>query len=282
MSMQVIAQGRMEKLEGRLDRPVSYHLPLGDARVRLNDFLRRHIRLRYRGQISCGNCGRATKRSFSQGHCWSCFQKLAQCDSCIIAPERCHYDAGTCRDEIWAEEFCMLDHIVYLANSSGLKVGITRASQVPTRWIDQGAVQALALLRVRSRQQSGYAEAMFRHHITDRTNWRAMLKGEIDEIDLKAEGERLIAECGAEIDELRERFGVHAINVLNGVDPVSISYPVLNHPETVASLSFDKDPVVEGMLLGIKGQYLILDTGVINIRKHSGYDVELAAQGERA
>jgi len=183
-------RGQVQKLEARLADPVSYFLPLGEQRVALNPLLGCELRLRYTGRISCVHCGRATNKSFNQGYCYPCFQKLAQCDSCIISPERCHYAAGTCREPVWGDHFCMQDHIVYLANSSGLKVGITRASQVPTRWIDQGAVQALAVLRVRSRQQSGFAEAMFRAHTTDRTNWRTRLKGDIDEIDLKAEASR--------------------------------------------------------------------------------------------
>lgn len=279
--MSEIARGQMQKMEGRLDQPVSYALPLGEARVPLNDFLEKRLTLRFNGRILCVHCGRPTKRSFSQGYCYPCFQKLAQCDSCIISPERCHHHAGTCREPVWADEFCMQDHIVYLANSSGLKVGITRASQIPTRWIDQGAVQALAVLRVRSRQQSGFAEVMFRRHITDRTNWREMLKGEAGEVDLAAERDRLVAECQSEIEDLRNQFGLHAINILNGVEQVTISYPVRGQPEALASFSFDKEPEVEGTLLGIKGQYLIFDTGVINVRKFTGYDITLSAGGQQ-
>jgi hypothetical protein len=169
----------------------------------------------------------------------------------------------------------MQDHIVYLANSSGLKVGITRASQLPTRWIDQGASQALAVLRTRSRQQAGFCEAMFRQHVTDRTNWRSMLKGENESVDLGAERDQLLALCAVELQEIQQRFGLHAINVLSGVDPVTIDYPVQGLPEKITSLDLDKSPEISGMLLGIKGQYLLLDSGVINIRKYTGYELEL-------
>jgi hypothetical protein len=269
--------GNLDKLKVRLDTPVSYSLPLGKESVPLNPLIGKPISLRYTGNINCTYCGRLTSKSFNQGYCYPCFLKLAPCDSCIIAPEKCHFDAGTCREPYWAQDYCMQDHIVYFANSSGLKVGITRASQVPTRWIDQGAVQALAVMRVRTRQQSGFVEAMFRQHISDKTNWQAMLKGQVDEIDLIAEKDRLLEECRTEIDELQQRFGFHAVSTLTGMEPVNIQYPLDNHPDKVSSLSFDKEPEVKGILTGIKGQYLVLDTGVINIRRFTGYEVEFTA-----
>ncbi len=267
--------GQVEKLIARHDNPVSYSMPLGAARVPLAPLFGKTLTLRHTGKIICVNCGRTSNKSFNQGYCYQCFQKLAQCDSCIIAPERCHYEAGTCREPLWGDHFCMQDHIVYFANSSGLKVGITRASQLPTRWIDQGATQGLPVLRLRSRQQAGFCEAMFREHVTDRTNWRSMLSGNQPEVDLAAERERLLALCAPQLEELQKRFGFHAISVLTGVDPVSISYPVLRYPEKIASLDLDSDTEISGTLLGIKGQYLILDSGVINIRKYTGYELEL-------
>jgi hypothetical protein len=268
-------RGQASKLISRFEMPVQYAMPLGQARVDLNEHIGRQLTLRHTGRITCIHCGRVTNKSFNQGYCYPCFQTLAQCDSCIISPERCHYDAGTCREPVWGDHFCMQDHIVYLANSSGLKVGITRASQLPTRWIDQGASQALAILRTRSRQQAGFCEAMFRQHVTDRTNWRSMLKGESESVDLGAERDQLLARCAIELQDIQQRFGLHAINVLSGVDPVTIDYPVKGLPEKITSLDLDKSPEISGMLLGIKGQYLLLDSGVINIRKYTGYELEL-------
>jgi hypothetical protein len=275
MKSEMKVRGQVRKLLARHDTPVSYALPLGDETVALAPYLDHAFTLRYMGKITCVHCGRNTSKSFNQGYCYPCFQKLAQCDSCIISPERCHYAAGTCREPVWGDHFCMQDHVVYLANSSGLKVGITRASQLPTRWIDQGATQGLAVLRVRSRQQAGFCEVMFRQHVTDRTNWRSMLSGEQAELDLHAERERLLAGCSQELQDLHDRFGLHALSVLTGVEPVSISYPVLRYPDKISSLDFDKEPEISGKLLGIKGQYLILDSGVINIRKYTGYELEL-------
>lgn len=275
--MQVVAQGALSKMPAELGDEISYQLKLDDHLVPLNPYIGKTIKLTYTGQINCSHCGRKTNKSFAQGYCYPCFKKLPQCDLCIMSPEKCHYDQGTCRDPAWGEEFCFQSHYVYLANSSGVKVGITRGTQVPTRWIDQGAIQALPILKVDTRFQSGLVERIFAQHITDKTNWRAMLKGQVDPLDLAAERERLFELCQAELSELEERFGLQAIQRLNNAEVVDLNFPVLNFPQKVSSLNFDKNPVVEGELQGIKGQYLILDTGVINIRKFSSYQVEFSA-----
>jgi hypothetical protein len=273
--MKNVAQGTLKKMSSQLRSPVEYQLRLGDAEVPLNPLLEKKISLHFSGQINCVKCARKTSKSFNQGYCYPCFQRLAECDSCIIHPERCHFDQGTCKEPAWGERFCMQDHIVYLANSSGLKVGITRGTQVPTRWVDQGATQALAIIRVRTRLQSGAVEVMFKQHVADKTNWRDMLKGEATTLDMHAKAAELISKCESDLKELEDKFGFFAISVLNGVDTVNIEYPVVTYPEKVTSLNFDKTPIVEGALLGIKGQYLILDTGVINMRRFSGYEVAL-------
>ena len=274
-AVRAVASGTLRKMETRLLDPVSYSMVLSDERVPLNELLGRSLQLVHTGRIFCVHCGRKTTKSFNQGYCYPCFRKLAQCDSCIIHPEKCHFDQGTCREPDWGERVCMRDHIVYLANSSGLKVGITRSVQVPTRWIDQGATQALAIIRVRSRMQSGYLEVLFKQKVADKTNWRDMLKGTARPLDMLAEKERLIAACKTGIDELAERFGFFAISILNGLEPVEIRYPVLEHPTTLSTFNFEKETTVGGVLQGIKGQYLIFDQGVINLRRFAGYEVEL-------
>ncbi len=273
--MKNIAQGTLRKMSSRLEQPVAYQIRLGESKIPLNPLLEKVISLQYSGAIHCVNCGRKSNKSFNQGYCFPCFQRLAECDSCIIHPEKCHFDQGSCRDPAWGERFCMQDHIVYLANSSALKVGITRATQVPTRWIDQGATQALAIIRVRSRLQSGAVELMFKQQVADKTNWRDMLKGDALSLDMHSEAKRLIGECESDLKEMEDKFGFFAISVLNGVETVAIEYPVINYPGKIRSLSFDKTPIVEGCLLGVKGQYLILDTGVINLRRFSGYEISL-------
>jgi len=275
--LNVIARGIVRKMRSRLGQPVSYSARLDDNEIALNPLIDQQLKLIFSGSIYCIHCNRKTNKSFNQGYCYPCFQKLAQCDSCIIHPERCHFEQGTCREPAWGEKYCMQDHIVYLANSSGLKVGITRATQVPTRWIDQGATQALAIMRVRSRLQSGTLEMAFKQHVADKTNWRDMLKGKAAELDMAGERDRLLAACEEDVKELMARFGFFAISVLKGIDAVSIDYPVQAYPEKITSLNFDKEPVVSGILKGIKGQYLIFDSGVINLRRFSGYEVELQA-----
>ena len=276
-ALRAIACGTLRKMASRLEEPVAYSMALADERVPLNALLGESVQLEHTGRIFCVHCGRKTGKSFDQGFCYNCFRKLARCDSCIIHPERCHFDQGTCREPDWGERVCMRDHIVYLANSSGLKVGITRSVQVPTRWIDQGATQALAIIRVRSRMQSGHLEVLFKQEVADKTNWRDMLKGSAEPLDLLAEKDRLVEACKTGIDELAERFGFFAISILTGLDPVEIRYPVLEHPAKPTALNFDKTPTVGGILKGIKGQYLIFDQGVINLRRFAGYEVELRA-----
>ncbi|MCC5882344.1 MAG: DUF2797 domain-containing protein [Halomonas sp.] len=254
---------------------VIYTLRAGEHRLDLNARLGQPLRLQWTGAIACTHCGRATKKSFAQGYCYPCFKKLAQCDTCIVKPETCHFDAGTCREPTWAERFCFQPHVVYLANSSGLKVGITRGTQVPTRWLDQGAIQALPVLSVQTRLQSGLVEMLFKEEVADRTNWRAMLKGEVEPLDLLAERDRLLARLESGLGSLRERFGVDSIQVLDE-PPVTFDYPVLEFPRKIVSHNFDKQPEVSGTLMGLKGQYLILDTGVINLRKFTGYEVAVS------
>ncbi len=254
---------------------VHYSLALGDQTIPLNPYIGHKISLKYIGTINCTHCGRRSKKSFGQGYCYPCFSKLAQCDTCIMSPERCHFEAGTCREPEWANRFCMTDHIVYLANSSGIKVGITRVNQVPTRWMDQGAVTALPIYRVATRQQSGFVEDIFRQVVPDKTNWRKLLKGEIETIDLAQQRDHLLAITTPQIIELQQRFGVQAIQPITDAECYQFSYPVLQYPKTVKTHNFDKDPLVEGTLHGIKGQYLLLDTGAINIHKFTAYHVEL-------
>lgn len=268
-----LGRGALSKMGTRLEQPVQYSLRLGEQDLDLNALLGQGVRLEYLGAIHCSHCGRKTKKCFSQGYCYPCFSKLAQCDTCIMSPERCHYAAGTCREPAWGEQFCMTDHVVYLANSSGAKVGITRATQVPTRWIDQGATQALPIMRVATRQQSGLVEDVLRSQVTDRTNWRAMLKGEAAPLDLAQLAGEIFEACHAGITALQERFGLQAIQPLSDLAVVDIAYPVLAYPAKVASFDLEKTPVVEGTLQGIKGQYLIFDTGVINIRKFTAYQL---------
>jgi len=273
----ILACGPVAKMRTELASPVSYFLPVGDNEVAMNPLLGSRIKIEFLNKITCCHCGRNTKKSFNQGYCYPCFTKLAQCDSCIVSPEKCHYDAGTCREPEWGESHCLTDHIVYMANSSGIKVGITRASQIPTRWIDQGAVQAIPLLRVSTRQQSGLVEVACKAFVADKTNWRTMLKGDVETLDMNVAAADLLNKAGVDIAALQGEFGLNNVQVLDDVQSVDIDYPVMQHPTKVSSFNLDKNPEVEGVLQGIKGQYLIFDSGVINMRKYTSYHLQISS-----
>lgn len=276
MSELIDVTGRLRKMPAQAGTPVSYSLLVGETRVPLNDLIGQSLRLDFDGLIRCIHCDRKTSKSFSQGFCYPCFKKLAACDTCIMSPEKCHYHEGTCREPEWGETHCMVEHVVYLANSSGLKVGITRGSQVPTRWIDQGAVEAIPMLRVATRQLAGFVEVACKQHVADRTNWRTMLKGEVAPLDLRQERDRLLELIAPELSELQAEHGDQAIRPVSE-DGLALSYPVEVWPAKISTHNLDKTPTAEGVLQGIKGQYLILDTGVINIRKYTGYEVRFRA-----
>lgn len=274
-------QGNLRKMRVDLQNPVEYTMLMCDSQGNevhaetLNKHIGKKIRLTYTNAINCIACGRATKKSYSQGYCYPCMSTLAECDMCIMKPETCHYFKGTCRDEAWADTHCMQHHYVYLANSSGIKVGITRGTQIPTRWIDQGAIQAMPIFKVKNRLQSGLLEVAIKNHVSDRTDWRKMLKGLAEEIDLTSRRDELLELCNDDIANIIADHDEGDIEKLADADVVDITYPVMSYPTKVSSLNFDKTPEISGELVGIKGQYLILDTGVLNIRKFSGYHVGL-------
>ncbi len=272
----ILGQGCLDKMQITPAAPAQYALPLNEKRVLLNEYIGQTIRLRHTGVILCTHCGRKTKKSFNQGYCYPCFQSLAQCDSCIVSPEKCHLHLGTCRELDWAATHCQTDHIVYLANSSGIKVGITRATQMPTRWLDQGAIQALPIARVANRYASGLFEVICKQFVADKTDWRALLRSDASLVDLSAAREQLLHSVNDEIEPLQQRLGLAALTVLPDEMEQRFSYPIQRYAEKVSTHNFDKMPLVEGELLGIKGQYLMLSTGALNIRKFTAYEVEFS------
>lgn len=275
----MIASGNIQKMHTQHGDTVQYKLPMNNQQsnqlIAMNELIGQSIKLTHNQEINCIACGRKTKKSFSQGFCYPCFQSLAQCDSCIIKPEKCHYAEGTCREPQWGEQHCLTDHYVYLANSSGLKVGITRGTQIPTRWMDQGATQAIPIFRVKDRLTSGLVEVIFKNHVADKTSWQKMLKGDAEPLDMQQKRDELFSQCEAEINSLKETAGEDALTFLSDEKTVEISYPVNEYPTKVKSFNFDKTPEVSGVLNGIKGQYLILDSGVLNMRKFGGYQLTL-------
>lgn len=261
-------KGLIQKMHTSLENDAAkYQLPIGDDLQNMNDLVGRQISLEFNGQIYCSNCGKLTNKSYSQGFCYPCCQTLARCDLCIMRPETCHYHLGTCREPQWGLAHCFAPHIVYLANSSGIKVGITRKTNTPSRWIDQGAVSALPIFEVDSRLKSGQIEKELKAFVSDKTNWRKMLKNEVETLNLTKTREQL----SPKIQSLTNKLGATILTD----EALKINYPVIKYPIKINSLNFDKTPKISGVLLGIKGQYLIFDNGVLNIRKFGSYDITL-------
>lgn len=260
--------GPIGKMHTHLNRGIAqYQLPIGDKLLNMNDLVGESITLNFNQIIHCHNCGRKTNKSYSQGYCYPCSQKLASCDLCIMKPETCHYHLGTCREPQWGLDNCFSPHVVYLANSSGVKVGITRKKNIPSRWIDQGAISALPILEVDTRLKSGQLEMALKQFVNDKTNWRKMLKNEVSATDLPTIRDSLLEHIKSSINATDAR-------VLNN-EALDINYPVVEYPSKINSLNFDKTPSITGVLKGIKAQYLLFDIGVLNIRKFSAYNITL-------
>ncbi len=270
-----VFQGVLRKMASHWQEPVQYSLLLDEQRVPLNALLGKSLTLSFSGQIFCLHCGKKTNKSYGQGYCYPHFMSLAQNDSCIMSPEKCHWQQGTCREPEWGDAFCRQSHYVYLANASGLKVGITRMTQLPTRWIDQGAAQAMVIARVSERRLAGELEVLLAQQVSDKTNWRRMLAGEPEPLDLAAERDRLYQQLQAQIEALLAQYGPASMEWILHAELQNIHYPVEHYPAVSKSINPDKQREVSGRLLGVKGQYLILDTGVINIRRCGGYQAHL-------
>jgi hypothetical protein len=253
-------------MKSALEVPVRYTLPVGAEAFPINERIGRTLKLSFDGEIRCIECDRNIKKSFQQGYCYPCSQRLACCDICIVKPERCHYLKGTCREPAWGEAHCLIPHSVYLSNTSGLKVGVTRGVDPTTRWIDQGAAEALVVRRVKDRLEAGRLEVLLGEFVGDKTNWRKMLKGPPSSLVLADERERLFAALASKLAE-------EAIpgEPVPDSEQVSLTYPVNEYPSKVVSHNLDKQPLLEGTLMGVKGQYLIFDSAVINMRKYGGY-----------
>jgi hypothetical protein len=265
----MVATGQIHKLRGVYETPIHYYWKIGDTEYFINDWIDKTVSITGLQRITCLYCQRITKKSFNQGYCYPCFQRLARCDFCILKPEKCHYHFNTCREPAWGLSHCMQTHVIYLANTSGLKVGITRANHIPTRWIDQGAIQAIPFFSVDTRYASGLIEDKMRTFVSDKTQWQRMLSVKNPAIDLVSERERLYPLVLETIIPLNPIY-------LNDTTPIDLKYPILSMPEKIRSASLDKILTVEGRLVGIKGQYLIFDTGqVMNIRALGGYHAEV-------
>ncbi|MBD77392.1 MAG: hypothetical protein CL840_00460 [Crocinitomicaceae bacterium] len=277
-------QGSLRKMTVSLcdQSGVLYSLPLNGNKERavpINELIGKPITITATGKINCVSCGADTKKSYHQGYCGECAASLPECDSCRVSPEKCHYSQGTCRDPKWGEEECLTPHFVYISFTSGYKVGITRGKNVPSRWLDQGALVATPIFEVRERLLSGVVEDAFREHVSDRTNWRTMLLSDAAPSDeeFKAHVAQLMALMKPAIDKLQLQYGADAIK-LTPIDPVRPDYPIGERPmqKLSGTHNFDKQPELSGVLHGVKGQYLYVGQSVVNIRKFAGYEVNLS------
>jgi len=271
--------GTLTRMRSIPTSPVSYFLRDGwfeaDKRgpeLAVNDLLGRRVEIRYSGDIHCVACGRSTTKTFYQGFCFPCSQSRAEADICIVKPELCHHgDASNpCRDELFAQTQCFQPHVLYAALTSGVKIGITRRPNIPSRWIDQGAVRAIPLAEMPSRREVGLVEVRLAESYADKTHWMRMLKEKDPEGDLAAAARELVRDLGV--------MGVDGVLPESDRREFTFDYPVLEYPTKVRSFNLDKTPEVAGELRGVKGQYLIFDTAVINVRKYTGYKVTIGLE----
>ena len=262
------AKGNLQKMRtGIVNNKVEYKLMLNDEVLDMNNLLGKSIVMEYHNQINCIACGKITSKSFARGFCYNCFQTAPEAEACVLHPEVCRAHLGEARDPVFAEKHCLIPHYVYLAVASDIKVGITRNTQIPARWIDQGASKALIIAEVPNRHIAGVLEVHLKDYFADKTNWRSMLKNEVAvNIDIAAEKRRAVSLLPAELKKYAKAD-----------DEVwELNYPVHFFPSKPKSLSFDKETKVSGILNGIKGQYLLFDEDrVLNIRKHNGYLVSI-------
>ncbi len=261
------AEGNILKMRTELSVPVNYFLPLNEKELPVNPLIGNKINLLFTGQINCIACGKKTKSSFGQGFCYNCMQTAPEASESITRPELSKAHFGIARNMDWAREHDLIDHFVYLAVASDLKVGVTRHHQIPARWIDQGASFAVRIAKTPNRHIAGVIEVWLKKHYTDTTNWRAMLQHKVATgIDLLSEKEKALHLLPAELRKYESDD--------NSI--TEIEYPVLAFPDKINSVSFDSQPRISGKLTGIKGQYLLFDDGsVLNIRKHNGYFIKI-------
>ena len=259
--------GMVSKMMTTFESPIKYQLRLGSEIIDMNALLGKQVTLTWLNEIRCMKCGNETSKSFAQGYCYSCFISIPETEECVLNPELCRAHDGIARDMDWAREHCLQDHFVYLALSSEVKVGVTRQSQVPTRWIDQGASKAIKLARTPNRYLAGLIEVELKQHLTDKTNWRSMLMNKVaDHLSLKVEKERVATLLSHDLSKF----------ITDDNTVFALDYPYLLIPQKVTSINLEKQPL-NGTLNGIKGQYLIFDQGnVVNVRKYGGYIVELS------
>ena len=258
-------QGVLTKMQTEFSEPIQYFLVFENDFINLNQLLNKSITMEFVG-FQCLNCG-LDRTIYRQGFCRSCFFEIPQAGDWVMRPElsTAHLDKED-RDLAYEKKVQLQPHIVYLANSSNVKVGVTRKNQVPTRWIDQGAHEAIEIVEVPNRYLAGITEVALKAHVSDKTNWRKMLKNDVEDENLVDWRERLKDFIP---DEAKAYY-------LNSNAETHLAFPVVKFPEKPKSLNLEKEKQYQGKLVGVKGQYLIFeDDTVFNIRSNEGLVVTI-------
>ena len=261
----------LHKMNTSIGEPIEYRLFSDDKPILINDFLHKKLEINWSGNIFCQKCAKKTKRSFGQGFCYPCFISAPEASPCIIKPELCQAHLGIGRDIEFEQKHHNQPHIVYMAATDKVKVGVTRDTQVPTRWIDQGANKAIILAETPNRYLAGVTEVALKSFYSDKTNWRSMLKNLQDHnIDLEEEKWK----CHDLLpSDLQQYF-------VENDDVIELNYPVNHYPEKITSLNLEKQESISGVLTGIKGQYLMFDEQyVFNVRRHTSFEIEMIING---
>ncbi|RKN79572.1 DUF2797 domain-containing protein [Ulvibacterium marinum] len=259
-------EGVLQKMQTEVGTPIQYYLVFENDFLNMNQILDKHLQIDFI-KFQCLNCGR-DRPIYRQGFCKTCFYEVPTAGDWIMRPElsTAHLDKED-RDLEYEKKVQLQPHIVYLANSSNIKVGVTRKSQVPTRWIDQGAHEAIEIVEVPNRYLAGITEVALKDHLSDKTNWRKMLTNDVKDENLVDWRDRLKEYIPEEASEY----------YIDTNKETHLQFPVLQYPEKVNSLNLNKNPSYKGILKGIKGQYLIFeDNTVFNIRGSEGYYVGLS------
>lgn len=258
-------QGVLKKMWTENNSPIQYYLVFENDFLNINQLLDKKISINFLG-YQCLHCQKE-KKVYRQGFCYDCFFVLPQAADWIIRPELSKAHLGIeDRDLEYETKSQLQPHVVYLVNSSSVKVGVTRKSQIPTRWIDQGAHEAIEIVEVPNRYLAGITEMALKHHVSDKTNWQKMLKNDIKDEDLVQWR-----------NHLKQYIPEEAIPFyLENNSETNLQFPVIRYPEKPKSLNLVKSPFYEGVLKGIKGQYLIFeDDTVFNVRSNEGFVVSI-------
>ena len=255
--------GQISKMISNIENPVEYSLPIGENKLILNKYIGELIQINFNNKIRCINCNNKINKTYMQGYCYPCFISSPQTEECVFKPHLCQAHLGKARDIEWAKNNCLVPTYVYLSLTSNLKVGVTRHNNIPSRWIDQGAHYAIKFAKTPNRYLAGLIELEISKYISDRTQWRKMILGQYDEVDLIKKKNDLQEYLPSKLKKY----------YLNNEDIIELKYPIIKNLEKIKSFNNKKFKSIKESLIGIKGQYLMFnDNHVLNVRKYSGYN----------